>query len=99
MNGNFRIAELIEKETEAYLKQDPDPFDDRHPCRTHPSSTFGHLLKILFRNEEFMTKVRLFVVIINMSNGVILKESMIANMCSNCSKNHYQTIFNYFGLI
>uniref|UniRef100_A0A914VM87 Uncharacterized protein n=1 Tax=Plectus sambesii TaxID=2011161 RepID=A0A914VM87_9BILA len=51
-----RVAELIEKETEAYLKQDPDPFDDRHPSRTHPSSTFGHLLKILFRNEDFMTK-------------------------------------------
>lgn len=27
----FRLAELVEKETEAYFKMDPDPFDDRHP--------------------------------------------------------------------
>ncbi|XP_014672680.1 PREDICTED: protein VPRBP-like [Priapulus caudatus] len=26
-----RLAEIVEKETEAYLKMDPDPFDDRHP--------------------------------------------------------------------
>jgi len=27
----IRLAEIIEKETEAYYKMDPDPFDDRHP--------------------------------------------------------------------
>ena len=27
----FRIAELVERENEAYHKLDPDPFDDRHP--------------------------------------------------------------------
>jgi len=26
-----RLAEIIERETEAYYKMDPDPFDDRHP--------------------------------------------------------------------
>ena len=26
-----RIAELVERENEAYHKLDPDPFDDRHP--------------------------------------------------------------------
>lgn len=26
-----RMAELVEKETEAWYKMDPDPFDDRHP--------------------------------------------------------------------
>ena len=34
MDGCFvmiRLAEIIEKETEAYYKMDPDPFDDRHP--------------------------------------------------------------------
>jgi len=25
------MSEIIEKETEAYYKMDPDPFDDRHP--------------------------------------------------------------------
>jgi len=28
---NTRLAEIIERETEAYYKMDPDPFDDRHP--------------------------------------------------------------------
>ena len=27
----FSMAEIVEKETEAYYKMDPDPFDDRHP--------------------------------------------------------------------
>jgi len=27
----IRLAEIIERETEAYYKMDPDPFDDRHP--------------------------------------------------------------------
>ena len=27
----LRLAEMIERETEAYFKMDPDPFDDRHP--------------------------------------------------------------------
>lgn len=51
------LAELVEKETEAYLKMDPDPFDDRHPSRAHPDCTLGHLLKALFKNDEFMNKL------------------------------------------
>ena len=27
----FRLSVLFEKETEDFHKQDPDPFDDRHP--------------------------------------------------------------------
>jgi len=27
----LRLSELFEKETEDFHKQDPDPFDDRHP--------------------------------------------------------------------
>jgi len=27
----YSMAEIVEKETEAYYKMDPDPFDDRHP--------------------------------------------------------------------
>lgn len=52
-----RIAELVEKEVEAYLKMDPDPFDDRHPSRAYPDCTLGHLLKILFKNDNFMNKL------------------------------------------
>ncbi|KAL0977951.1 hypothetical protein UPYG_G00163700 [Umbra pygmaea] len=48
-----RISELIERETEEYHKADPDPFDDRHPGRADPQCMLGHLLKILFKNDNF----------------------------------------------
>ncbi|CAL8337991.1 unnamed protein product [Merluccius merluccius] len=47
------ISELIERETEEYHKADPDPFDDRHPGRADPDSMLGHILKMLFRNDDF----------------------------------------------
>ncbi|XP_037335404.2 DDB1- and CUL4-associated factor 1-like [Pungitius pungitius] len=49
-----KISELVEKETEEYHKADPDPFDDRHPGRADPECALGHLLKILFKNDDFM---------------------------------------------
>ncbi|KAK3101991.1 hypothetical protein FSP39_007955 [Pinctada imbricata] len=52
-----RMAELIETETEAYFKMDPDPFDDRHPGRANPTCALGHLMKLLFKNEDFMNKL------------------------------------------
>ncbi|XP_046626908.1 protein mahjong isoform X1 [Neodiprion virginianus] len=52
-----RLAEIIEIETENYLKMDPDPFDERHPSRTDPECNFGHILKVLFRKDNFMTKL------------------------------------------
>lgn len=52
-----RLAEIIEVETENYLKMDPDPFDERHPSRTDPECNFGHILKVLFRKDNFMTKL------------------------------------------
>lgn len=48
------ISELIERETEEYLKLPIDPFDDRHPSRAYPECTLGHLLKALFDVEDFM---------------------------------------------
>uniref|UniRef100_A0ABD2WU61 LisH domain-containing protein n=1 Tax=Trichogramma kaykai TaxID=54128 RepID=A0ABD2WU61_9HYME len=53
----LRLAEIIEVETENYYKMDPDPFDERHPSRTDPDCNFGHILKVLFRKESFMTKL------------------------------------------
>lgn len=53
----FRLAEIVEVETENYLKMDPDPFDERHPSRTDPSGTLGQVLKALFRKENFTNKV------------------------------------------
>ncbi|KAM9474878.1 DDB1- and CUL4-associated factor 1 isoform 2-T2 [Clarias gariepinus] len=49
-----KISELVERETEEYHKADPDPFDDRHPGRANPECMLGHLLKILFKNDDFM---------------------------------------------
>ncbi|ETN76785.1 hypothetical protein NECAME_11449, partial [Necator americanus] len=50
-------AEIIEQAIDEFLKLDPDPLDDRHPARTHPHAEFGNLLKLLFRNDDFMNKV------------------------------------------
>lgn len=33
----IRLAEIIEKETEVFLKKDPDPFDNRHPSKLKSS--------------------------------------------------------------
>ncbi|XP_066992783.2 protein mahjong isoform X2 [Anabrus simplex] len=52
-----RIAEIIEAETENYMKMDPDPFDERHPSRADPDCALGHILKVLFRKDNFMTKL------------------------------------------
>lgn len=52
-----RLCDIVEKETELYLKMDPDPFDDRHPARANPSSALGPLLKTVFRNDEFMDRL------------------------------------------
>uniref|UniRef100_A0A1B0FDI7 Uncharacterized protein n=1 Tax=Glossina morsitans morsitans TaxID=37546 RepID=A0A1B0FDI7_GLOMM len=52
-----RLAEIFEKETEIYMRKDPDPFDERHPYRTDPSCQFGFLLKQLFRKDHFMKKL------------------------------------------
>lgn len=53
----YRLAEIIEIETENYLKMDPDPFDERHPSRTDPDCKLGQILKLLFRKDNFMNKV------------------------------------------
>ncbi|KAH1001652.1 hypothetical protein HUJ04_005640 [Dendroctonus ponderosae] len=52
-----RLAEIIEVETENYLKMDPDPFDERHPSRTDPDCKLGQILKLLFRKDNFMCKL------------------------------------------
>lgn len=51
------ISYLLEKEANAYVLQDPDPFDDRHPGRSIPDCVLGHLLKVLCEDEEFVNKL------------------------------------------
>lgn len=52
-----RLAEIIEAETENFMKKDPDPFDERHPSRTDPDCALGHALKVMFKKDNFMTKL------------------------------------------
>lgn len=52
-----RLAEIVETEIEAYMKMDPDPFDERHPSRADPNCQLGHVLKVIFKKDAFMNKV------------------------------------------
>lgn len=52
-----RVAEIFEEETALYMQKDPDPFDERHPSRTDPSSELGKNLKLLFKKETFMNRL------------------------------------------
>uniref|UniRef100_A0A182M2H1 DDB1- and CUL4-associated factor 1 n=1 Tax=Anopheles culicifacies TaxID=139723 RepID=A0A182M2H1_9DIPT len=52
-----RLAELFEAEVVAYKMKDPDPFDTRHPSRTDPNCELGRMLKLLFRKDQFITRL------------------------------------------
>lgn len=52
-----RLAEIVETEIEAYMKMDPDPFDERHPSRADPNCQLGHVLKVIFKKDAFMNKL------------------------------------------
>jgi HIV-1 Vpr-binding protein len=47
---------MFEEETAHYMQRDPDPFDERHPSRTDPTSELGKNLKLLFKKETFMNR-------------------------------------------
>lgn len=42
---------------QVYMQKDPDPFDERHPSRTDPTSELGKNLKLLFRKDNFMNRL------------------------------------------
>ncbi|MFH4974522.1 hypothetical protein AB6A40_001231 [Gnathostoma spinigerum] len=52
-----RIAELVESAHEYFLKQDPDPLDERHPIKTQPHCSYGHILKVIAKNQTFIGKL------------------------------------------
>ncbi|XP_053657788.1 protein mahjong [Anopheles marshallii] len=52
-----RLAEMFEAEMLAYKMKDPDPFDTRHPSRTDPNCELGRMLKLLFRKDNFITRL------------------------------------------
>lgn len=49
------MAELIEREVEAYQKMDPDPFDERPPSKVRNGLNSAY--KILFRRDSLIHKV------------------------------------------
>lgn len=51
------MSKTLEQATEMFINNDPDPLDDRHPHRTHPDSALGNILKMIFKNDAFMTKL------------------------------------------
>lgn len=59
-NFIYRFSEIFEEEIEVYMRKDPDPFDERHPSRLDPECEFGRSLKLLFRKDHFMTKVKFY---------------------------------------
>ncbi|GFN76202.1 transcription elongation factor spt6 [Plakobranchus ocellatus] len=52
-----KLAELLEHETEEFYKMDPDPLDDRSPGRQIASSGLGQMMKIVFKNDDFMNAI------------------------------------------
>jgi len=42
---------------------DPDPFDDRHPCRIDPTCVLGQMYKILFRKDNLMNTVNILFIL------------------------------------
>ncbi|XP_038069223.1 DDB1- and CUL4-associated factor 1-like [Patiria miniata] len=52
-----RMCEIVEKETDNYIKLDQDPFDDRHPARVDPDCNLGHLMTVLFNKDDFMNQL------------------------------------------
>lgn len=53
----FRLAELLEEKNKTYIRRDPDPFDKSHPSSRDPNCEFGRALKLIFRKDNFTTKV------------------------------------------
>ena len=49
-----KISDLLEDELTSYLLLDTDPFDDKRPTVSY---TYGHLLKIIYDDELFITKL------------------------------------------
>ena len=39
------------------MSKDPDPYDDRHPSRSHPNSQYGSILKAFFKKESLVQDV------------------------------------------
>ncbi|KAH9512614.1 DDB1- and CUL4-associated factor 1, partial [Bulinus truncatus] len=52
-----KLAELLEQETEEFYKMDPDPLDDRPPGRQIATCGLGQMMKIIFKNDDFMNTI------------------------------------------
>ncbi|XP_005091731.1 DDB1- and CUL4-associated factor 1 [Aplysia californica] len=52
-----KLAQLLEHATEDFYKMDPDPLDDRPPGRQIPTCGLGQMMKVIFKNEDFMNTI------------------------------------------
>lgn len=54
----FSVCEILEPAYNDYLRNDIDPFEERHPLKVNVGSLYGHLLKVIFRDfEDFFHRV------------------------------------------
>uniref|UniRef100_A0A915E2L8 Uncharacterized protein n=1 Tax=Ditylenchus dipsaci TaxID=166011 RepID=A0A915E2L8_9BILA len=53
-----KLCEIFEAANNEYLMNNPDPMDDNHPIKVMPHCNFGHLLTIIFHNENFLSKLK-----------------------------------------
>ncbi|XP_059167195.1 DDB1- and CUL4-associated factor 1-like [Physella acuta] len=52
-----KLSELLEQETEEFYKMDPDPLDDRPPGRQIAACGLGQMMKVIFKNDDFMNTI------------------------------------------
>ena len=57
----FRLADYIEKNFEDYVKQDPDPLDERPPSKIIEKSLYAETLKTIARDNTFIYHVSFFL--------------------------------------
>jgi len=56
----IRLSEIIERETEAYYKMDPDPFDDRHPGKLNKNEKQYQCIVFVYNHTLFSVVFCLF---------------------------------------
>jgi len=52
-----KLAIILENATEEFYKMDPDPLDDRTPGRQITTCDLGQMMKVIFKNDDFMNSI------------------------------------------
>ncbi|KAI1711494.1 DDB1- and CUL4-associated factor 1 [Ditylenchus destructor] len=82
------VTEILEKSYNDYLMHNPDPMDKTHPMYLLPNCNFGHLLNIIFRNEEFINKLIISYVLTrdNLNRNIVAARLLLVLFSSNASE-------------